>query len=292
MKKIKSKRSPLLLITGLLIVILAIPVVSYAAQTTVNLGTTSTFAVLAGTTITNIGSTEINGSAGSDIGTFPGVASTTSADATISESVSLSSPDAKAAQEDLVAAYNDAAGRSPVTRISTKLGGKTLKPGVYDSASGTFELTGTLTLDAQGDPDGVFIFLMDSTLVTASNSIVDTIGSARYGRIYWKVGSSATLGADSEFAGHILALTSIDAKKDATIRGQLLAINGEVRLDNNQITNGLSTTIRTSTVSGGELPETAIPWYSILMVGVGLASAGFVFWVYRRRYAYNIKNLV
>lgn len=285
----------------LVLAFIAIPATSYAAQSAINLGTTSTFAVLAGTTITNTGSTEIVGSAGGDMGIYPGADSSGLQDVIASESASLLGAEAKAAQKDLVVAYDDAARRSPATRISTHLGGKTLTPGVYDSASGKFELTGTLTLDAQGDPDGVFIFLTKSTLVTGPKSMIDTISSARYSRVFWKIGSSATLGAGSHFAGHLFALTTIEAQKGATIQGQLLSKEGEVILNNNKIINGLSTTIHTSSVTGAELSETKAPstpttsktpWYNMLMSVVGVAIAGFVIWSYRWRSEYNKRNLV
>ena len=167
---------------------------SFAVQSPVELGTTASYAVLAGTTITNTGTTVINGDAGGDIGVSPGAAVTGQSGLTISGAAHLADKEALQAQSDLVVAYEDAASRLPATLIDTELGGQTLLPGVYYSTSGTFEITGTLTLDAQGDPDAVFVFLMTSTLVTATNSNVDTIGNASYCRIFWKVGSSATLG--------------------------------------------------------------------------------------------------
>jgi hypothetical protein len=229
---------PLLLVL-LLIVTMVVPAMSLAAQPTVNLGTTSGFAVLAGSTITNTGTTTINGSAGGDVGLSPGTAFTGQTDVSVSGAVHLADAAAVAAKDDLVVAYNDAAGRQPVTRIPTELGGTTLTPGTYDSADGTFQITGTLTLDAQGDPDGVFVFKTASTLITASDSNVNLINSARFCRTFWMVGSSATLGTTSHFVGHILAMVSITANTGATVQGQLLARNGAVTLDNNTITNGI-----------------------------------------------------
>lgn len=291
MKRTNNKRLYRLLLTGMLLLLVAVPSVSFAAQSTVNLGTTSTFAVLAGTTITNTGSTVINGSTGGDVGLYPGTDFPGQTDVKVSGAVHLTDAVASAAKDDLVAAYNDAAGRTPVTRIPTELGGTTLTPGVYDSKNGDFQITGTLTLDAQGDPDGVFVFLTDSTLITASESVINPINSARFCRIFWKVGSSATLGTNSHFVGHIFALTSISAQNGATIQGQLLARNGAVTLENNTITNGLCATAQSSTVTGGQLPTTATPWYSILVAGVGLVIAGVVIWNIRRRNEYSKKNL-
>jgi len=222
-----------------LVVTLAAPIAVFAAQPTVNLGTTSGFAVLAGTTITNTGATTIGGSAGGSLGLYPGTSIPGLAQITRSGAVHISDTVARKAKDDLVAAYNDAAGRIPVTTIPTELGGTTLSPGVYDSESGTFQVTGTLTLDAQGDPDAVFVFKTSSTLITASDSTVSLINSGRYCRVFWQVGSSATLGTNSRFVGHIFALTSISAQTGATVQGQLLARNGAVTLERNTIMNGI-----------------------------------------------------
>ena len=204
MKTLEKMRLLSLLLTPLLVlvVMMAVPAMSMAAQPTVNLGTTSSFAVLAGSTITNTGPTTISG----DVGLHPGTAFTGQASVTLSGAVHLADAVALQAKNDLVTAYDDAAGRTPVTPIPTELGGTTLTPGVYDSAAGTFQITGTLTLDAQGDPNGVFIFKTASTLITASGSSVNLINGARFCRIFWKVGSSATLGTNSHFVGHIFAI--------------------------------------------------------------------------------------
>ena len=230
-----------IILTLSLVVMMAVPIMttsSMAAQPTVNLGTTSSFAVLAGSTITNTGPTTINGDAGGDVGLYPGTDFPGQADVTLSGAVHLTDAAASKAQADLVNTYNDAAGRTPVTTIPTELGGTTLIPGTYDSADGTFQITGTLTLDGQGDPDPVFVFKTASTLITATGSNINLINGARYCRTFWQVGSSATLGTNSNFVGHIFALTSITANKGATVQGQLLARNGAVTLDNNTITNG------------------------------------------------------
>jgi hypothetical protein len=223
----------------LLVAMMAIPTLSMASgQPTVDLGITSSFAVLAGSTITNTGTTTINGSAGGDVGLYPGTAFTGQTSVSVSGLVLLADAVASLAKDDLITAYNDAAGRTPVTQIPSELGGVTLTPGTYDSADGTFQITGTLTLDAQGDPDGVFVFKTASTLITATGSRVFLINGARYCRTFWQVGSSATLGTNSHFVGHIFALTSITANHGAMVQGQLLAENGAVTLDTNTIING------------------------------------------------------
>ena len=298
----------------LLTVMLVVPAAAMAAQPPVDLGTTSSFAILAGSTITNTGPTTINGDAGGDVGLYPGTSFTGQSSVTLTGTVHLADDVARVAKDDLVAAYNDAAGRTPVSRIPTELGGSTLLPGVYDSASGWFQITGTLTLDAQGDPNAVFVFKTASTLITASDSNVSLLNEARFCRVFWQVGSSATLGVNSHFVGHIFALTSITANTGATVQGQLLARNGSVTLDTNTITNGPCPTIATttttssssttSTVPGSsttttttttsstttttstptptttttlhrpEFPNTGTPWADVFLVGAGLALLG------------------
>ena len=107
--------------------------------------------------------------------------------------------------------------------------GQTLVAGLYNnSAAGTLGLTGTVTLDAQGDPNAVFIFQAESTLITSSGSTVALINGASSCNVYWQVGSPATLGTNSTFVGTVMALTSISASTGATIQGRLLARNAAV----------------------------------------------------------------
>ena len=241
-----------------LIVLVALPVNVSAAEPTVNLGTTAGFAVLAGSTITNTGSSIISGSVGGNIGVSPGSSVTGFPPGTVLDgTIHVNDAVAIQAQSDLVTAYNDTAGR-PVTADLTgqDLGGMVLTTGVY-SFSSSAQLTGTLTLDAQGDPEAVFIFQIGSTLTTASNSAVSLINGARFCRVFWQVGSSATLGTSTQFAGHIFALTSITANTSATVQGQLLARNGAVTLDSNTITNGECTATSATTTDATSNETTA-----------------------------------
>lgn len=201
-----------------------------AAQPLVTLGTAAGFAVLAGSTITNTGTTHITG----DLGLSPGTAVTGFPPGTVTGTIHAADPTAAQAQTDLAIAYNDAAARTPTT-VPTELGATTLTPGVYTSAAGTFGITGNLTLDAQGDPHAVFIFQTASTLITASASTVTLTGGAQANNIYWQVGSSATLGTNSTLAGTILALASITVTTGVTVTGRTLARNGAVTLDTNSI---------------------------------------------------------
>ena len=208
-----------------------------ANPTTVLLETAANFSVLAGSGITITGPTTITG----DIGTHPTPAITVVPPLTLHGTNQGGNGVTQLAKGDLLNAYNDAAGRTPVVTVGTELGGATLTPGVYDSAAGDFMITGTLTLDGENDPNAVFIFKMATTLTTAagspaaSGSVVSLIRDARVCNVFWQVGSSATIETYSTFVGNILALTSITVNTGATVDGRVLALNGAVTLDTNII---------------------------------------------------------
>ena len=235
-----------------------------AAQSPVNLGTAGNFAVLAGTTVTNTGPSHITG----DLGVSPGTAVTGFPPGVITGTQHDGDAVAFQAQADLTTAYNDAAGRTPDTSVSGDLGGLTLTPGVYNSVS-SLGMTGTLTLDAQGDPSAVFIFQMGSTLGTAAASQVVLTGGAQASNVFWQVGSSATLGANSTLAGNILALTSITVSADATIDGRALAINGAVTLDTNTISDLVPALTITKTANVGNIAPGGTVRYTITVADTG-----------------------
>lgn len=200
-----------------------------AADPPIGLGTANSYAVLAGSTVTNTGPSVING----DLGLSPGSAVTGFPPGLVNDFQHIEDVEALQAKIDLVTAYDDAAGRTPATSVATELGGTTLLPGVYTGA--TLGITGTLTLDAGGDAAAVFIIKTDSTLITATDSAVNLINGANPCNVFWQVSSSATLGTRTAFQGTILAFTSISADMGATVEGRLLARNGAVTLDNNVI---------------------------------------------------------
>lgn len=200
------------------------------AQTAPSLGQAGAFAVLGGSAVTNTGPTMISG----EVGVSPGSAITGFPPGVVTGG-SLHFNDAQAlqAQADVVSAYNALAGQAPDADLTGQdLGGLTLVAGVY-SFSTSAQLTGTLTLDAQGDPNAIFVFQIGSTLTTASGAAVNIINGGSNCRIFWQIGSSATLGTGTSFLGSILALTSITLNTNAMISGRLLARNGAVVLDSN-----------------------------------------------------------
>ena len=205
-----------------------------AAPSAVNLGTADAFAVLGGQTVTNTGPSIIAG----DLGVSPGSAVTGFPPGIVVPPGTIHPADAVAlqAQNDLTVAYNTAAGLPCTADLTGQdLGGLTLTAGVYCFSSSA-QLTGTVTLDGQGDPEAEFIFQVGSTLTTASSSSVVLINQAQACRVFHQVGSSATLGTGSQFVGTIMALTSVTANTDVSVVGRLLARNGSVTLDTNTIT--------------------------------------------------------
>ena len=193
------------------------------------LGSADNFVVLAGSGITNIGTTTITG----DVGTYSTTTETGFGSVTLTGTNHVGDSVTQAAKTDLTTAYNAAAGRTPVT-VATELGGTSPVPGVYNSADGKFVITGTTTLT--GNATDVWIFQTVTTLITASSSQIIMGGTAKAANVYWVVGSSATLGTGTTFAGNILALTSITLTTGATVEGRTLARNGTVILDTNSIT--------------------------------------------------------
>jgi hypothetical protein len=203
---------------------------AHAATAPVDLGSDSTFAVIGGSTVTSSGESVVTG----DLAVSPGAAVVGFPPGTLNGTLYVSDATAVQAQDDLVTAFGDATGRSGQL-IDGDLTGLTLTPGVYGAAAG-LALAGTLTLDAQGDPNAVFILQAASTLVTAANSDVDLVGGAQACNVFWAVGSSATLGSESAFSGTILAATAITLGSALTLEGRALARDAAVTIVDDTVT--------------------------------------------------------
>ena len=228
----RTRLAPALIVaTALIAVASPASAVASVATAPVPLGTAANYAVLAASTITNTGATTING----DLGLSPGTSVTGFPPGQVNGTEDIADAAAVQAENDLTAAYTDAAARPATATIPTELGGSTVTPGVYDSAAGTFGITGTLTLDAQGDPNAVFIFKAASTLITASASNVNLINGAQASNVFWLVGSSATLGTYSTLQGNVLALASVTVTTGVTVDGRTLARTAAVTLDTDTI---------------------------------------------------------
>ncbi len=230
----------LLLVMGSTLIVLSLATIGESSASVLHatnpgLGTAGSYSVLAATAVTNTGPSVLS----QDLGlTNSAVSSLTGfPPGTVLGTTNQGNAQAAQAESDNTAAYLNLAGQSGATSEPADLGGLTLVSGIYSTPGGAMSLTGTLTLNGQGNPNGVFIFQMASTLTTAGSSQVVLINSANPCNVFWQVGSSATLGTSSSIQGSVLALTSITATTSAVINGRLLAQNGAVTLDDNSITN-------------------------------------------------------
>jgi Ice-binding-like len=223
-----SLRAALIVLASLSTLLFASTALGAAAP--VGLGTAASFSVLAGSTVTNTGPTTMFG----DLGLSPG-SSVTGAPEVLG-ATHVDDAVAIGAKNALTTAYNNAAGRPSNGSAGTDLAGQVFLPGVRTASSSLLLSSGSVTLDAQGNPNAVFIFQIGTTLITGSNTSVQLINGAQACNVFWQVGSSATLGTGTRFVGTIMALATITANTAATIHGRLLASTAAVNLDTNTIT--------------------------------------------------------
>jgi len=213
-------------------VILGLNSTAALAATAPNLATAKTFAILAYSAVTNIGPSVVTG----DLGVSPLTAVTGFGGAPNGTLVGTqhtgSDPVAVKAKVDLSTAFDSAASAPCDFDLSNQnLGGKTLIPGVYCLTTAP-TITGTVTLSG----NGVFIFQIGSTLVTAPNATIALTNGAQPCNVFWEVRSSATLDTATTFVGTIMAVAKIELHDTAQISGRALAENAEVTLINNKIT--------------------------------------------------------
>jgi hypothetical protein len=238
-----------------------------AAAVTPPLGSAVNYAAVAATTITSTGPTVITG----DLGVSPGSAVTGFPPGIVNGTIHAGDAPALTARADAHTAYTQASNEPcDVTLSNPDLGGVTLLPGVICFTSSAVGLTGTVTLDANGNPNAAWVIKTGSTLVTASNAAVKLIGGlnpCNNNNITWAIGSSATLGSATSFIGNILASASISVKTGATSTGSLYAHTGAVTMEANRISTcggagglagpALSTTPSGPVAVGGNISDSA-----------------------------------
>jgi len=283
---IKMRRS--LISLGLAAAFVLIWPATALGSTAPGLGTAATFAILAGTpSISNTGATTVSGS----VGIFPGAAVTGFPPGIVTNgTIQAGTAPANTAQTDLTAAYLVAAS-SPCNfnKTGQNLGTQTLTPGTYCQTTAP-TLSGVLTLSG----NGVFIFQIGSTLVTAPGAQVLFINGAQPCNVFWQVSSSATLDTTTSFIGTIMALTDIHLNNGVTLQGRALARNGVVTLINDTIT--APTTCNAVTVAGptgvvipgstgipDELMRGQFPWLLVMAIGAGLGAITLGYSSRRRR---------
>ncbi|HWY51223.1 MAG TPA: ice-binding family protein [Chthoniobacterales bacterium] len=203
-----------------------------AAAIVVPLGAADSFAVLGASTVTNTGATVVTG----DLGVSPGTSVTGFGPGVVlNGSIHSNDTLAMQAHADAATAYGQLVGETFTTDLSGQnLGSMILTPGVYHFNT-TAQLTGTLILDTQGDPNAIFHFQIGTTLTTDPGSMITFLNGSS-SNVFWQVGTSATLGVNSVLYGSVLADQSITVNSGATVIGRLIAINAAVTLDTDTIT--------------------------------------------------------
>ena len=236
-------------------------------RASINLGSAASFAVIGGSAVTSTGETVVDG----NLGVSPGTAITGFGPGVVNGTIYDDEAIAGLAASDATAAYtailNDVSGQN---LTGDNMGGLTLLPGV-NSFSSSAQLTGTLILNAEGNPNAQFIFQIGSTLTTASDASIELINGAQADDVYWQVGSSATIGTGSVLDGNILANTSITMNPGSSLTGSAIALNGAVTLND-------------SSVSISSIPEPSTLWAGALCLGalgVGKGLSAYRNWLRR-----------
>ncbi|MEO8430803.1 MAG: ice-binding family protein [Acidobacteriota bacterium] len=240
---------------------------SLSGQSAVPLGTAASFAVLGATpNVTNTGPTVVTG----DLGVSPAASVTGFPPGVVVGAIHLADAVAAQAQLDLGAAITDASGRpcpggNNLTGQVLGSGGTilTLVPGVYCFAS-TAQLTGDLVLNGSG----IYIFQIGTSLTTASASSVTLTNGASACNVSWIVGSSATIGTTTNFAGSILAVASITANTGAHINGRMLARTATVTMDTN--------TVSTCAIGPGPGGLPTLSPFALAILAAGLSAAALL----------------
>jgi hypothetical protein len=248
----------------------------------IDLGTSSTYGVLAASAVTNTGPTVVNG----DIGIAPQTSVSGFGGAPNGSNTGFAEHDndqpALTAQNDLTTAFNAAAGLTPTSSGLAELTGMSLAPGVYSGGALSLSNNGALTLAGTG-PDSIWVFQAASSLTIGSATHIVITGGGNPCNVFWEVGSSASIGTSAQFQGTVMAAQSITAATSATVAGRLLAKNQAVTLQSNTITvplncaqGGAPITTDSPAVTSGTPPTARVGTpFSFALTASGAPSPAF-----------------
>lgn len=222
-------------------------------QVPVPLGSAGSYGVLASSTVTSTGATAVTG----NLGLSPGTSVTGFPPGTLTGIQNVTTPGAAGAEANLTIAYNNATARSNcAVTVAGNIGGQTLTPGLYKSTSTLAISSGDLTLSGGGNPNGVFVFQVASSLTTTAGRKVILSEGAQADNVFWVIGSSATLGTTSVMMGTVVARDSISMLTGSDLTGRALVLTGEVSLSDTTIVVPVSTSASTYSVT---FTETGLP---------------------------------
>lgn len=189
----------------------------------IDLGSASTFGLMATAAITSTGPSVING----DVSLSPGTSMTGFPPGVVNGSVHINDAVAAQARADLLTAYNNAKALPPGTTIGAGAdlgalypGPAGIPPGTYTSGS-TMLVSTPLILNAGGNANAVWVFQIGSSLTTGAN--VSLSGGAQAKNVFWVPTADATVGVGSTFYGTIISGRDVTAVTGATVNGRILA---------------------------------------------------------------------
>jgi hypothetical protein len=225
-----------------------------------NLGSAGSFAAFtAAGAFNSVGTTVITGDIGTHVGAFsgfpPGV---------VMGTIHVADAVTALAATDVVNAYNAVAGLICGAVLGVTMGsGQTLTPNIYCTGAAT-TLNGNLILDAQGDPDALFIFQIDGAFATGTFASVTLINGASLCNVYWQINGEFDLGDFSTFLGTALVEGAINLLEGSSVTGRVLSTQGAISLHSNLITIGLPTVAAVITANG---PTTFCIGGSVILSG-------------------------